>query len=175
MSQYYYLIASLPALRWENPPPYGQPEFRVLCKGHLNAGDYAFLLEARLDADPVSHPLLREWRKADFGLRNELARLRAKKLNVEAEPHLHPEYLDVLQAPRAQEILDAGDPLKTEMLLNRVRWARLNELETGHYFDLGFLLVYCLKMQILERNASFKPNIGQQKLELILQGETTHG
>jgi len=37
------------------------------------------------------------------------------------------------------------------MGLDEIRWKALDELATGHYFDLEFLVTYTLKLRILER------------------------
>ena len=174
MSEYYYLAASLPSLHWEGSPPLGSGDFLEQCARLMSPGDFILVRDSRLDALPPPAspaPLFRKWQAAEAGLRNELARLRAKKLNADPEPHLRKEHLDPLAAPRAREIFDAENPLRAELALNRFRWNALNELETGHYFDCEFLIAYYLKLQILERNASFKPETGKQKLSSVLRGE----
>jgi hypothetical protein len=41
--------------------------------------------------------------------------------------------------------------IESEKFLDAARWQRLEELSQGHYFDLGALIVYALKLNILWR------------------------
>ena len=51
------------------------------------------------------------------------------------------------------------------------QWKILDELESEHLFDLDFLIVYSLKLQIIERKISFNRDIGQVRLQTILKQE----
>jgi hypothetical protein len=41
--------------------------------------------------------------------------------------------------------------LEAEKILDQARWNFLDALSFGHYFDFDYLLVYGLKLKILER------------------------
>jgi len=43
------------------------------------------------------------------------------------------------------------NPFEAEIGAMRLRWEFLDELESGHYFDLERLLVHLFKLQLLER------------------------
>jgi len=45
----------------------------------------------------------------------------------------------------------AADPLEGEKIIDRLRWAKLEELGRGQFFNLDFLIVYALQLQILKR------------------------
>ena len=36
-------------------------------------------------------------------------------------------------------------------MLDQARWAKLDELSFGHYFDLEALIIYAYKLRLLER------------------------
>jgi hypothetical protein len=58
--------------------------------------------------------------------------------------------------------------LEAEKALDLERWQLLEELACGHYFDLDALLIYALKLLILERwakiNLADKEHIMQETL-----------
>ncbi|MEZ4987864.1 MAG: DUF2764 family protein [Saprospiraceae bacterium] len=52
-------------------------------------------------------------------------------------------------------IITPGSPLQEEMQLLRLQWDKLEELAIGHYADWDALVVYKLKLMILQRLWSF--------------------
>ena len=54
----------------------------------------------------------------------------------------------------APEIMSANmhtSVLDAEKTLDEIRWKVLEELSTGHYFDLDLLITYAYKLLILQR------------------------
>ena len=78
-------------------------------------------------------------------------------------------------AAAAREILEQETPLKAEHFMNNALWTILEDLSVGHYFDIDYLTAYFLKLQILQRRASFQVEAGEQKLESILSGDKKDG
>jgi len=64
-----------------------------------------------------------------------------------------------------------GDPLTVEKNLLLWRWQFLDSLEFGHYFDLEFLIMYYLRLQILKRLFTFNKKIGREKYQQYLEME----
>ncbi len=63
--------------------------------------------------------------------------------------------------------------MKAEEYLNRERWIFLEELEVGHFFDLEKLIVYSIRLQLLERKKFFSMEKGKEHfLEMYEQIET---
>ncbi|OQX85433.1 MAG: hypothetical protein B6D55_07450 [Candidatus Omnitrophica bacterium 4484_70.2] len=58
-------------------------------------------------------------------------------------------------------------PLEIEKYLLQLRWRFIEEKEVGHYFDLSFLILYFLKIQILERLFTFNKEKGKVKFNLL--------
>ncbi|MCK7479647.1 MAG: DUF2764 domain-containing protein [Candidatus Moduliflexus flocculans] len=61
----------------------------------------------------------------------------------------------------AQAAAQCEDPLEGELVIEREKWAYVERLESGHYFDLEALTAYALKLRILERKARFEAERGE--------------
>lgn len=176
MSQYYFLAASLPTLRFDSPPAMSLGAFLALCREHVSPADLHVIEAARFSefdealdrfSTVESESLLIRWYRWEITLRNALAKLRALKLGWDPHPYHHEfrEYLglDAL----AQEALGASDPWEAEKLLMRARWSYLDELEVGHFFDTERLIVYSLKLQLLAVLASMTRERGEPELNRV--------
>ena len=65
-------------------------------------------------------------------------------------------------------LLKEGNPLEIEKKLLLHRWELIEEKEKTHYFDLGFLILYYIKLQILRRLSLFDKEEGRQVFEGIV-------
>jgi hypothetical protein len=61
----------------------------------------------------------------------------------------------------ARDACTAATPLEAEIMLDRARWEYLENLEAGHYFDLGKLIIYYLQLQLLQRRSRLIKEKGQ--------------
>jgi len=154
LSPYYYLVAGLPMLFYPTDRPQTREEFLELCRTQVGKTDFRILAAADLAVRgerPSGSRTLDRWRSWESSLRNELAKLRARRKAVEPAGHL----VEAEEQPGLPEIarqaLSESSPLAAEDLLNRARWERLDQLEVGHYFDLDKLILYSLRLQLLER------------------------
>ncbi|MFH0827465.1 MAG: DUF2764 family protein, partial [Candidatus Omnitrophota bacterium] len=59
--------------------------------------------------------------------------------------------------------------LEGERMLDAERWRFLDELSLGHYFDLDFLIVYLLKLLILERWEKIRTADKEQFLDELIR------
>jgi hypothetical protein len=59
--------------------------------------------------------------------------------------------------------------LDAEKILDETRWKALEELATGHYFDLDFLITYSSKLLILQRWENIRSADGTILLEQALR------
>ena len=170
-SGYYYLIASLPRLQFGAPPPLTREQFLSRCAGQVSAAHYRILAGVELfQTRPVRTglALLDRWHERERALRNVLAVVRAERLGVESATHLRHFRRDPELAGIAKAILALDSPLAADEELDRARWHFLEELAFGHYFDLETLVVYRLKLRILERRARFDPLVGAARLDRML-------
>lgn len=170
MSDYYYLVASLAALRFDAPPPMSREEFLTRCGEQMSAGDFHAVEAAALDGlsgGGRACPVLSKWNRWEVSLRNALVRLRAQKLG--RDPHAYLEDIDeeLGSEQAAREAFAASDPLEAERLLDRMRWSCLDELEVGHFFDTERLVVYALKLMLLQRIAAMSRERGQEEFTRV--------
>jgi hypothetical protein len=149
---YYYTVSSLPFLTYEGDIRLAVEDFLSLCKDTLSPDDWEILSKVRLkDGDPPSGSAsFDSWTLGEKLLRLEIAKLRAQKLGRDADglPRIVPETQALVAAARAAVSEDS--PAHAEDLILRFLWNFLDELEVGHAFDLDFLVVYYLRLQILE-------------------------
>ncbi len=154
MPKYYeYLISSLPMLHFEAQPPFSFESFLIRCAELISQKDMQTLQGVSLlEPSSTENYLIRKWIDFDIALRNELVKVRAVYKKVDPAKYLRSEgyasasiYHIAIAAHRNPSVLGG------EMFLDRQRWNFLDELAIGHYFDLDFLIVYALKMGILER------------------------
>ena len=111
---------------------------------------------------------IRRFFRWDRGIRNVLVRLRAKSLGLEPDEFIRDGIVDHSQELLAEEAFNADSPLMAEEILNKARWRCLDELEFGHYFDIERLVVFFIKLQILERTSSFDAEVGMERLNAIV-------
>lgn len=168
---YYYLVASLPHLKFGAVPPLTRGQFLSRCAGQVSAAHYRVLAGVeRFQARPTKTglALLDRWHERERALRNALASARAKRLGIAAAAHLRDFRPDPRLAGIAQRVITLDSPLAADEELDRVRWRFLEDLAFGRYFDLETLVVYLLKLRILERRARFDPVAGATLLDRML-------
>jgi hypothetical protein len=130
-----------------------EEDFLFLCQNTLGSGDWAVLKEARLHGPAdikTGNRTLDSWFAGERSMRAELAKLRAAKKGAETESYnRYGAYsLGIIEA--ARRAFSEESPLDAEMIVLRALWAFLEELEAGHIFDADKLIVYYLKMQLIE-------------------------
>jgi len=96
--------------------------------------------------------IVKAWHDFESGLRDELVKIRAKRLHKDATPFLR-NYSEAEPSSthKLSEITRQPQPLEVERLLDVLRWNKLDELCFGHYFDIEFLFIYAQKLLILKR------------------------
>jgi hypothetical protein len=107
-------------------------------------------------------PLLARYYRWELGLRNELARLRAGRLQKPADRFTRPGEPEWDAARAAQAAFQAEDPLQGELLLERERWLFIESLTINKHFDMEYLAGYALLVQAMERRARFVAERGQE-------------
>lgn len=176
MGSYYYILASLPTLSREEPPPFDHETFLELCRPWLGRDALERLQRASIEVtgppdDLPLTPVTRRWVSFENALRNTLARIRSKTKGVSEADHLKPEPPPFVNAQTiVEEALKGTDPLEAELRLIEARWRFLTEVEVGHHFDLEALVVYSLKRQLLERRRRFDRESGRRSLDGLLNG-----
>ena len=169
--QYFALKASLPYLKFGDTPFLSREKFLEYCETFLGEKDLAFLRALSLSVtDNIQKKDCAEALFCSFetALRNSLAVMRAKKKAVKADPFLREN--NGRESSRdmsnlAALLQNAPDALEREKILDKARWAFLDELELDHYADLDALTIYCRKLLILEKWMQYKKDNAEKNLE----------
>lgn len=157
MSQYYYTVASLPALRFEDDPFLDIPTFLDMCRVEASSEDMGYIESAaiwftREDMDQIpSDSVAHRWAQSLRDLQIQTAVLRSQALAWEGERFPPVSGSDGTLLERARAIVNEENPYKMELALLRRLWQTAEDLEAGHYFDRDTLFLYHLKLQIVLR------------------------
>lgn len=170
MAQYYFTVAALPMLAFDDEPYFSTEDVVELCASELSGVDLGFVSEAagyfaHTDPHAIYSGVLGQFHLWERGVRDASARLRAQRLGWEAEDR----GLDTdPEAERiARDMINQESPLDAEMVLQRARWQELEWLEVGHYFDIGRIVIYLLKLSVIERNRQIDTDRGAERFNEI--------
>jgi hypothetical protein len=90
-------------------------------------------------------------------LRTDIAAFReARRKDLEYKPSSFP-----LSA------IKEGNPLDVELRFMEFRWQFLDEMEREHHFDFTNVVIYFLKLLLLQRYFSFEKEKGLQKFQML--------
>ena len=157
MPAYYtYLISSLPMLNFSTRAPFSLEDFITKCKNLILEKEFEIL---RIVCQQDSYSLnsqrivsLKQWANFEITLRNELVRARAGRKKIDPSKFLRfPDSPQAEISHLAMAAYRSTSILEAEKILDQGRWNFLEALSFGHYFDFDYLLVYGLKLKILER------------------------
>lgn len=171
MSLYYYTVATLPYLTFDSEKSMETKEFLDFCECQLSENDFKLLQSAAFDQllyrEYKNRVLITisQWEKA---LRNELVLLRSQKLETEPVDTVPAE--DILEVKEsAREAFNQSSPFQGELFLMRSRWDLYEKLEIDYFFEVEKLLLYYLKLQVLERKVLFKKEYGKEQFDQIYE------
>jgi hypothetical protein len=175
MADFYpYVIASLPMLHFGMKPPFSFERFLEVCCPLIPKKDFQ-LIRTLLQPEHYfekgkRYRIIQKWIEFDIALRNELVKIRATKKHIDPARYLRPEehsWSSITPAIMAANLhTSVPDAEKT---LDEMRWKALEELSTGHYFDLDLLITYAYKLLILQRWENIHNADGTILLEQALQ------
>ena len=153
MDKYYYFASQLPLLKFNEKTYIDRGLFLAEGRKWLEEKEFLTLSSTNLNDFLVKNQdsgILRRYKDFEKTLRQALVLFRqANKEEAEYKP-------SGVLGPHTLE----GTPLEIEVKLLLRRWKFIEELEAEHYFDLEFLILYYLKLQILERLSRFDKEKG---------------
>jgi len=170
---FYYLMAQLPVLIYDQKLPMSSEEFKALALSVLDENDSSFFNLISIDPDPEkAEPSYKEatpatgcefidnWREWERTFRLNLAKQRAHHLKRELSS-IEPPVMPADAALIASKAV-SGDysPLEAEFLIDKARWNAIVEIAGFEYFSLSHVLAYYLKLLLMERRASFNNEKG---------------
>jgi hypothetical protein len=151
----------LPTLAFGAKPPFSFEVFIQKCGVFIPDTEVKSIIrissQGAFTLQDEGSEVLQKWRYFDINLRNELARVRAARKKVDPLKYLrHDEYSEPQIIHIAALSLRNPSIFEAERALDLERWRLLDELSFGHYFDFDALIIYALKLLILERWAKIE-------------------
>ncbi len=166
---YHYLVASLPMLSLDAPPPFSSRDFLSHCHGVLKTSDLAVLEAIVSGSMVIGNAVAATWSARETQTRNLIAQFRAARLGVDPRPFLrdHSGY-DVALAQAVTDALAAATPVEREQALDRCRWSIAEELSRAAPFGFAAILAFAIKLRIAERWARRTEAAGERRVEALL-------
>lgn len=166
MSEYYYFGASLPMLRMNQAPPISYDSFMKACSENLSRHDMADMRLAVLAGGEGDATLsvVRAFRRYASELNKAINHERAKRLGFSGYEKGSD---DKSISDRAREIVALSDPLKAEREVLSSYFDFLSSYESISPFSAESLMIYSLKLQIIEVSSSFSPEQGRSEFDKL--------
>ncbi len=168
--KYFYTAASLPLLTRGKEPPFSLGQFLGMCRAEVAETDQRALEQISLNPESIraEEGVLARWKAWETSLRNALVSLRSKRRGVAAEDYRE-ESGRYSQDSLVRQIAQMESPLQAEIRIDQARWQFLEDEEMGHYFDQEVLLIYGLKLLLLERESRFREELGFRRYKEIYE------
>jgi len=163
-NKYYYLVASLPFLQFDEKLPISREAFFEECRKWVDLGDLGMLEGLNIkepDTSDEDRPLVRQWKTFDLDLREMIAGYRGE--NEHAIKRAMPDLV--------KDVFDEESPLVREKVIEKIRWTFIEGEEYKHLFNANTLVLYYLKLQILERLTQFEHDKGKQNFNNLCEVE----
>lgn len=170
MASYYYLVASLPMLKFDEEPPISLEAFLHACEQNLGSREYDLvrnLAEGKVGAIRHELSFLADWYSFTTHMNRCLHEKRAKALmrvndteNTSLDADIHGEEV-------VKEALQAENPLEAELILMRYYWDVAQQLSQMKVFSLEVLFTYAIQLALLERKALFTPMEGNAEFRRL--------
>ncbi|MCL2212125.1 MAG: hypothetical protein FWB95_09415, partial [Treponema sp.] len=159
MGSYFYLMAQLPYLIYEQKPPMSSASFKATAAYFLNSADSSLLKHLSLDPafaqEKTNSDFIDNWREFERALRLNLAKERAIKLRRDTMQLQHPPLFPLEAANAASKAIDESSPLEGEIVLDKARWAAIDSMTGSDNFHRNAVYAYFLKLLLLERREAF--------------------
>jgi len=160
---YYYFIAQLPSLIYEQKPPMSSAHFKALAEdlledGDLKAMDYLTFNDV-FSAKKSNCAFVNNWKSWERALKLNLAKERALKLKKDVQITDIP-FFPQEAAITAVKAVDEKSPLDGEVLLDKARWTAIDSIAGSDYYSVNNIYAYYLKLLLLERRQSFNTEKG---------------
>ena len=162
MDKYYYIISQLPTLFFAKSAEITVESFLDEAEKWMNEKDFSIL--SKLDMNDYlfkkrEPKTLIAYKEFEHKLRHDLAQFReAKKKDTEYKP-----------VSFSISLVKEGNPLEIEIKLMELRWKVLDEMQREHHFDLEYLILYFLQLQILQRYFKFNKEEGLKNFQKLYE------
>lgn len=158
-----YIISSLPALSFGEKPPISMDEFIHDISSQLSKKNFS----------KVAHIDIRDINKTSAG--SKLNSVAALQNSIQDDLGLIRKTKRDNNLPKLNilsKVLIESKPLERERLLMKLYWDELSSIEFGESFTLAEVMIYKLKLQILERLNSFNTEKGRTIFESLVNTQS---
>ena len=162
MDKYYYFVAQLPMLFYGREAGVSINEFLYEAKKWLSAKDYILLSQldiGTMTSEIMGNSVVKQYTCFEARLREDIVNWRKARLR---DLDYKPESIPV-------SVLKEGNPLDVEKKLLQLKWDLTDQMEREHDFDIGFVILYYLKLQILDRLFTFNKEKGLEKFQKLYE------
>jgi len=138
-------------LKYDEPPGLKVADYLADCRKWLKDDEWEILSSAVLvpqTEEGIFFGVVDEFRLWEISLRNELVMHRAAAMGLEADNFIVKSESFADTASLAAHAFKQESPMDAEEVLNQGRWQFLENLKAGHFFDLEYLILYSLQLQI---------------------------
>ena len=160
MDKYFYMVSQLPTLVFDRDNPITTESFLEEAEKWLSGSDLKTLKSIQLFGEDTESRKAKVWtsyQTFEKRFREEIGLWRqSRREGHEYKP-------ETFQSAVVKE----GNPLDIEKKLLRIRWEILEAEEAEHHFDLGFLILYYLKLQILDKLSAFDHEPGMETFQTL--------
>ena len=157
---YYFLIASLPTLEIGTAAEFSTAEFDEMMQEYLGAKELEILCSCSGGKNfPDTCRVYREMARFEEYLRTRIAQKRADRAGIQFSGRDPEEYYSEVDHGLMQAA-SCSNPLEREYMIDRLRWARLDELALEHDFDFDAMCIYRTKLVIVNKYADFRTETG---------------
>lgn len=163
---YYYLLSSLPYLTETSDYFPSMEEFLSACSQQMSLKDFETVSSARIEKyEELAETggVLADWAKLEMALRNEIARERTRKTQLNYDPYAAEGASWYRE--RIAQAFQAPSPLTTEQMMLAIRFELFSELEAGKFFTLDNVILYFIKLQLLQRMKQMNRSRGEESFE----------
>ena len=174
----FYFISTLPSLKSTGEGAPRLADFLVSCRNALSEKEYALLAGLSLCPPAQWHEtasgnaVVKEWYGWQTAMRNAIAAFRARSLRVDAAKYRREEIVNSSctgDLKRLAVILEEKTAWKRQQGWEALQWSKLDELEPPLRFCFDALVVYALKLQLLEVRLGYSAEAGRSAFEKIVQ------
>ena len=162
MDKYYYFVSQLPSLTFADESEMTVDNFLTEAQKWVSTKDYDILTKVDInnfDSSQKTNHVFVQYKKFETELRIDIALWRdAERRDLDYKPQSFP-----------ASLIKENNPLEVEIKFMEKRWSFIDEMEREHHFDLGFIILYYLKLQILRRYFSFNKEMGLQKFKTLYE------
>lgn len=170
---HWYLVSSLPYLRFGEKPPMSREAFLSACAGWLSEEEIAVLRAVLENRDPADGGVAQCWWNGEVELRNAVVRVRAKNRGIDPARFIRPHIgFSVSIEKMVTDAFTRANPLEQEAELDRARWALAEELALSEPFGFAGILAFAAKLRIAERWAGLNDAAGQSRVEEFIEQAT---